>query len=79
MKLTSCPVLVQVEITNLQGNITVGKSALEKSKLEFQDNQGRKHWSKMESNMGGFPSQNLAGLLLWLALGFHTKGWPRPR
>ena len=52
-------------------------SALEK--LEFQDNQGRKHWSKMESDMGGFPSQNLAGLLLRLALGFHTKGRPRPR
>ena len=39
---------------------------------ELQDDQERKHWSKMESNMGGFASQNVAGFLLWLGLGFHT-------
>ena len=39
---------------------------------KFQDNQGRKYWSKMESHMGSFAPQNMAGFLLWVALDFYT-------
>ena len=69
-KQTSSPVPVQVETTNRQGNITA--LCMEISEWKLQDNQGRKHWSQMESNMGGFAPQNLAGFLLWLAVGFDT-------